>query len=119
MIVTGAMLAESASVADNKLDVRGGVVDTYRIGPDRVIPVTLVVLTQTQPFDKAPTVNLTITTPGGGSTEHDFDVPESSLGGEIGFVVAPLRISAPSDGRYVLSVRAQSGLVALPLTVFS
>ena len=119
MIVTGALLAESASVVDNKLDVRGGVVDTYKIGTDRAIPVTLVVLTQSQPVDKAPTINVTITAPSGEAREFKLDVPRSSLGGEIGFVCAPLRLPAPVDGRYVLSVSAQSGLVTLPLTVVS
>ncbi|BBX62864.1 hypothetical protein MSAS_20380 [Mycobacterium saskatchewanense] len=36
MIVTGALLAEAASVVDNKLNVTGGVVSRFVIGPDRV-----------------------------------------------------------------------------------
>ncbi|UXA17590.1 hypothetical protein [Mycobacterium sp. SMC-4] len=117
MIVTGALLAESASVVDNKLNVAGGVVDRYQIGPDRMVPVTLVVLTKPQPFDKAPSVDLTITDPSGASRAVKIDVPESSLGGEIGFFCLPLSFPAPISGRYVLTVRSQSSVIDLPLNV--
>lgn len=119
MIITGALLAESASVIDNKLNIQGGVVDTYSIGPDRSIPVTLVVLIAPQPFDKAPMIQLTITNPSGAAQESTLEVPESSLGGEVGFVCAAMRISAPADGRYLVSVGTQGGALGLPLTVIS
>ncbi len=117
VIVTGALLAESASVVDNKLNVTGGVVSTYRVSSQPVIPVTLVVLTRSQPFDMAPTVTVTITNPGGESTDVELEVPPSSLGGEIGFFSAALRIPVPALGRYVIALPAQGGSIELPLTV--
>lgn len=119
MIVTGALLAESASAVDNKLNIIGGVADTYQVGPQRVAQVTLVVLIQAEPFDKAPKVDVKITDPSGNSQAHQFDMPESSLGGEIGFGYFPLRIPVPVDGRYVIAVSGRGGFVALPLKVIS
>lgn len=119
MIVTGALLAESASAVDNKLNITGGVADTYRVGSGRVAQVTLVVLTQAEPFDKAPKVDVKITDPSGNVQANQFDMPESSLGGEIGFVYFPLRIPVPVDGRYLISVSSRGGFVSLPLKIIS
>lgn len=119
MKITGALLAESASVVDNKLNIQGGVVDSFRAGPDRLAKATLVVLTRPDPLDRTATIQLTLTTPAGESQESTFDVPESSLGGEIGFAYYSLRIPVPTDGRYVLTVSAQAGSATLPLKVFS
>ncbi|MDY6995218.1 MAG: hypothetical protein SW019_01395 [Actinomycetota bacterium] len=117
MIVTGALLAESASVVDNKLNVTGGVVSTYRMGSHPIIPVTLVVLTRSQPFDMAPTLTVTITNPAGESRDVELEVPLASLGGEIGFFCVPLRIPVPALGRYTVVLPAQGGSIELPLTV--
>lgn len=117
MIVTGALLAESASVVDNKLEVTGGVVSAYRRGEGPTVPVTLVVLTRSQAFDKAPKVILTVEGPSGDSTIVELDVPDSCLGGEIGFFCAPMRIPVPVDGRYVFSIPGQGGAIELPLNV--
>ena len=117
VIVTGALLAESAAVVDNKLEVKGGVVDTFRAGPNRLARVTLVVLIQPEPFDQAATVDITISDPAGKSRDVAVEVPQSSLGGEVGFVVLPLNIPVPLDGRYQLSVTSHGGQVALPLKV--
>jgi hypothetical protein len=119
MIVTGALLAESASVVDNKLDIVGGVVDTCHAGPQRVVRPTLVVLIQPEPFDQVATVDVRVTDPHGGSTDLQFEVPESSLGGEVGFVFYPLSLVVPLDGRYLLSVTGRGGFVSLPLKVIS
>jgi hypothetical protein len=119
VIVTGALLAESAAVVNNKLNVQGGVVDTYQAGPDRLAQATLVVLTQSEPFDKAPGLSLKITNPSGETREIQLEVPSSSLGGEIGFVCFPLGIPVPADGRYVLSISTQTASISLPLNVSS
>lgn len=92
-------------------------IDKFKVGSGRVVAVTLVVLIQPQPFDKSPALNLTVRTPTGDSRRTALDVPESSLGGGVGFICAPLRISVPVDGSYVLSVDTQSGSIALPMTV--
>ncbi len=117
VILTGALLAESASVVDNKLNIQGGVVSSFRAGPSRVAVATLVVLIQPEPLDQTATINLTLADPAGESQPFSFEVPKSSLGGEIGFAYFPLRIAVPVDGRYLLAVSARSGSVTLPLTV--
>ncbi|CAN5488774.1 hypothetical protein BH11ACT7_BH11ACT7_34040 [soil metagenome] len=119
MIVTGALLAEFAAVVHNKLDVKGGVVDSFRAGPDRLARVTLVVLIQPEPFDQAATIDLKISDPAGKSSVTTLDVPQSSLGGEVGFVLVPLQVPVPVDGRYLLSITSHSGSVSLPLKVSS
>ena len=47
-MVTGAFLAEAASVVDNKLNVSGGVLSRVAVGPDRSAQLVLVVLTEAQ-----------------------------------------------------------------------
>ncbi|CAN3131066.1 hypothetical protein ACNUDN_24350 [Mycobacterium sp. smrl_JER01] len=119
MIVTGAFLAETASVVNNKLDVRGGVVDRFIARPDRIAMVTLVVLLQPQPFDQAPVVDVTISTPAGEPHRLVLDVPQNSLGGRIGFFCAPIRLPVPVDGDYVFSIATHQGSLSLPLSVTS
>lgn len=119
MIVTGALLAQSAAVVDNKLDITGGVIDNFRVGPDRLAWVMLVVLIQPEPLDQKPTVDIKILSPEGNSHEVHLEVPPSSLGGEVGFVLSPLGIPVPVDGRYLLSISSHGGLVSLPLKVSS
>lgn len=117
MNVTGALLAESASVVDNKLNIVGGVVASCWAGPQRVVEPTLVVLIQPEPFDRTAKIDVRFTDPTGEAFDVQFDVPESSLGGEIGFVFYPLRLPVPVKGRYLLSVSGRGGFVSLPLTV--
>lgn len=117
MNVTGALLAESASVVDNKLNVQGGVIASCHAGPQRVVEPTLVVLIQPEPFDQAAKIDVRFTDPVGGALEVQFDVPESSLGGEIGFVFYPLKLPVPVQGRYLLSVSGRGGFASIPLTV--
>lgn len=119
MIISGALLAESSSVVDNKLNIQGGVVDTFHVGPDRQVTTTLVVLTQPGESETSPAIEATFTNPIGDSHQFQLEVPESSLGGEIGFVCYPLELSVPTDGRYLLSLSAQGGFAALPVKVFS
>lgn len=119
MIVTGALLAESASVVDNKLNIEGGVVTSFRPGPRRVVTPTLVVLIQPEPFDQAATIEVRFTDPVGAALDVQIDVPETSLGGEVGFVYYPLTLPVPTDGRYLLAVSGRGGFVSLPLIVSS
>lgn len=119
MIVTGALLAESAAVVDNKLDIIGGVVDSARARPNRTVQATLVVLIQPEPADTAPTVDVRFSDPTGTAVDLALAVPESSLGGEIGFVFYPLTLPVPVDGRYLMTVSGRGGFVSLPLRVLS
>ncbi len=119
VIVTGALLAESASVVDNKLNIEGGVVSTCQVGPERAARATLVVLIQPEPSDQNPKIDIKITDPTGSSGDVQLDVPDSSLGGEVGFVFFPMQVPLPIDGRYLISVSSNHGFVSLPLTVSS
>jgi hypothetical protein len=47
-VITGAFLAEAASVVDNKLAASGGVFSGFRVGSARVAEFVLVVLTQAE-----------------------------------------------------------------------
>jgi len=119
VIVTGALLAESASVVDNKLNITGGVISACRVGPERTAQATLVVLMQPESTDRDPKIALEVTDPSGNTETVQLDVPPSSLGGEVGFVFYPIQMPLPADGRYVLAVSSNNGFVALPLNVSS
>ncbi|MGK2865960.1 MAG: hypothetical protein ACSLFA_04845, partial [Mycobacterium sp.] len=84
-----------------------------------IVELTLVVLIQPEPFDQVARIDVRFTDPTGGALDVQFDVPESSLGGEIGFVYYPLRLPVPVDGRYLLAVSGRGGFVSLPLKVLS
>jgi hypothetical protein len=117
VIVTGAMLADSAFVVDNKLSIVGGVVDTCQADLRRLVQVTLVVLIQPEPFDLAPKIDVKFTDPSGNTTEEHFDVPESSLGGEVGFAYWLLNMPVPVKGRYLFTVSSHGGSISLPLKI--
>lgn len=119
VILTGALLAESASVVDNKLNVQGGVIDSFQADSGRLAAATLVVLIQPEGSERTATIDVTFTDPVGESNKFDLEIPPSSLGGEVGFVCYPVRIPVPTDGQYRLTVSAQTGTVTLPLNVFS
>lgn len=117
MNVTGALLAESAWVVDNKLHVQGGVITSCQAGPQRVVEPTLVVLIQPEPLDQAAKIDVRFTDPVGRALDIRFDVPESSLGGEVGFVFYRLKLPVPVKGRYLLAVSGRGGFASLPLTI--
>lgn len=119
MIVTGALLAETASVVDNKLNITGGVISACRVGPERAAQAMLVVLIQPEDSDSEPKIKVTITDPAGNTQDVQMDVPQDSLGGEIGFVYFPIQMPLPVDGRYSISVSSDGGFVSLPLRVSS
>ena len=75
------------------------------------------VLIQPEPFDQAAKIDVRFTDPVGTPLDVQFDVPASSLGGEVGFALYPLKLPVPVDGRYLLEVSGRGGFVSLPLTV--
>jgi hypothetical protein len=119
VIVTGAFLAESAAVVDSKLDVRGGVLSSYQVGPDRLAKVALVVLTQAQAFDKDVRVNIEVVKPSGEIQTVQAAIPKVTLEAENGFAFFPIGIVAETDGRYVLVVTCGGSSVSLTLKVRS
>lgn len=119
MIITGAFLAEAAAVVDNKLDVRGGVLSSYRVGQDRMANVTLVVLTQAEAGDQDVRLNIETVRPDGDLQAAQVVIPDVALKGQNGFAIFPLAIKAEADGRYVLILTCGGSSVSLMLSVFS
>jgi hypothetical protein len=120
MIVTGAFLAEAASVVDNKLNVTGGVLSKFMVGPDRLASFLLVVLTQSEADDPDTRVHVEIWPPTGDKPlRAAYDMPEQALYGEIGFAYFPVEVTLPADGRWVIVVAGGPGVISLPLVVIS
>ena len=117
MEVTGAFLAEEASVVDGKLNIRGaGFLYPY-VGPDRVARVTLVVITRVLQSDTAPKIGIQLIYPSGDSQAVEVEVPAESLFNEIGFAYWPLWLPVEIDGRYVLVVTCDDSSVSIPMSV--
>jgi hypothetical protein len=118
VIITGAFLAEQAATVDNKLNVAGGVLARYTVGPDRLARIVLVVLTQSDPDTVNRRVDVEIRPP----AEEDslyrlFEVPEESVGEFPGFAFFDLDVVLPFDGRWTVVVTGGSGAISLPLEV--
>ena len=69
--------------------------------------------------DTAPKVTLGLVKPCGDAQEEQIDMPVPSMapGGEVGFAFWPILIPVEADGKYLLEVRGDEGVVSLPLTV--
>lgn len=118
MIVTGAFLAEAAAVVDNKLNVTGGVLSRYMVGPDRAAEFVLVVLIQTETDVPDRRIDVEIRPPTGDAPLHtSYEVPEAAVTAEIGFAFFPVAARLPFDGRWVIVVTGGPGTVSLPLVV--
>ncbi|MGP0081156.1 hypothetical protein [Mycobacterium sp.] len=117
-MITGAFLAEAASVVDNKLNVAGGVLSGFVVGPDRSAECVLVVLTQAETDSPVRRVEVEIRPP----TDDEpltlgYELPEAAAGGEIGFAFFDIEVRLPVDGRWVIVVTGGSGAISLPLQV--
>lgn len=118
MIVTGAFLAEAASVVDNKLCVTGGVLSRFVVGPDRLATFLLVVLTQSEADDSNTRVHVEIWPPTGDEPLRvAYEMPQQATAGEIGFAYFPVEVTLPDDGRWVIVVAGGPGVMSLPLMV--
>jgi hypothetical protein len=62
-VITGAFIAESASVVDSKLNVTGGVLSRFVVDVDRLVELLLVVLTQAETGNADRLVNVEIRPP--------------------------------------------------------
>ena len=118
MIVTGAFLAEAASVVDNKLNVTGGVLSRFVVGADRIAQFLLVVLTQAETGDPDHRVDVEIWPPAGDEPLRiAYQMPEAATVGEIGFAFFDVEVRLPRDGRWVIVVTGGPGVISLPLLV--
>ena len=119
-MITGAFLAETAAVVNNKLDVSGGVLAGYTVGPDRTARLVLVVLTQQEIGGSTRQVDVEIRPPDGGEPQQmTYHLPDAAAGGEIGFAFFSVEVDLPCDGRWVFVVTGGPGAVSLPLQVAS
>ena len=117
-MITGAFLAEAASVTDNKLNVSGGVLYRFVVGPDRLAQFTLVVLTQVETGNSDRQVTVEMLDPDGDQARHDtFELPDAAADGEIGFAFYSIEETLPMDGRWVIVVVGGAGAISLPLMV--
>ena len=117
-MITGAFLAEAASVVDNKLTVTGGVLSGFVVGPDRLVRFVLVVLTQSETDGPVGRVEVEIRPP----TDDDplvieYELPDAVAAGEIGFAFFNVEVRLPVNGRWVFVVTGGAGTFSLPLEV--
>lgn len=120
MKVTGAFLAEAAATVDNKLNVQGGVLSKFTVGPDRNARFVLVVLTQPGGDDSERRVDVEIKppSPDDGAPQYKwFEAPEASLGDFPGFAFFEIDARLPEDGRWLIDVTCGDSAVSLPLLV--
>jgi hypothetical protein len=117
-VITGAFLAESASVVDNKLSVSGGVLSGFMVGPDRQARFALVVLTQAETDSPVRRVEVEIMPPTDDeSLVIEYELPDAAAGGEIGFAFFNIEVRLPVNGRWVFVVTGGAGTFSLPLEV--
>ncbi len=119
-MITGAFLAESASVVNNKLSVAGGVLSGFEVGPDRQVKFKLVLLTQSETDSPVREVDVEIMPPTDAEPLIiEYELPDAAAGGEIGFAFFDVEVRLPTDGRWVFVVTCGAGVTSLPLNVTS
>ncbi len=117
-VITGAFLAEAASVVDNKLNVVGGALSGFVVGPDRLAQFVLVVLTQAETDSPVRRVDVEIRPPTDDEPlTLECELPEAAAGSEIGFAFFDIEVRLPVDGRWVTVVTGGAGAISLPLRV--
>jgi hypothetical protein len=118
VIVTGAFLAEAAATVDNKLNVQGGVLSRFTVGPDRFARFVLVVLTRPDGMDSDRRVDIEIRPPTLDAAQYKwFEAPEAAVGEFPGFAFFEIDARLPVDGRWVIDVTCGDSAVSLPLVV--
>jgi hypothetical protein len=111
-------LAEAAATVDNKLNVQGGVLSRFTVGPDRWARFVLVVLTRADTENSDRRVDIEIMPPTLDEAQHlRFEVPEASLGEFPGFAFFEVNVNLPFDGRWTIAVNGGGDAVSLPLVV--
>jgi hypothetical protein len=118
VILTGAFLAEQAAIIDNKLNVAGGVLSKFTVGPDRSASFVLVVLTRSDNDNSDRRVEVELIPPtGDAGVLRRFEVPAASIGEFPGFAFFGVDVSLPVDGRWVIVVTGGTDAITLPLLV--
>lgn len=114
MIVTAAFFCDAANAStDNKLNVVGGVWDSYSIAPEGAeiaYPLTLVSLVEVTTGDTMPaSLKVEVRSPDGTTmltTDGQVSLPSESI---HGFVISNLRVPFTALGRHVFEIGTTSG----------
>ena len=120
MKISGAFLAEKTAAVDNKLNVQGGVISKYKVGPDRIAQFDIVVLTQmdTGGSDSDRLVVIDVSPPNGGGPLHlHRELPANLTQADMGFACFQFRLTLNLNGRWIVAMSGAAGAVTLPLTV--
>ncbi|QCG77618.1 hypothetical protein HOV42_gp35 [Gordonia phage Fairfaxidum] len=121
MMVTGLLIAESAETVDSKINIRGGILDTWGVHPSSMTgQFELVVLLQSSVDDEGRDWSLGIEVVGPDGNQLgliDEVVPTSAGRGENRGHHRTLTVTFPSPGRYVFVVTVDGTTAAVPLTV--
>ena len=121
MRISGAFLAEKVDAVNNKLNVTGGVISNYKVGPDRVAQFHIVVLTQGDAESSAGAdrlVVIEVSPPKGGEPLHMHrELPANLANADVGFACFKFRLTLNLNGRWVVAMSGPAGAVSLPLTV--
>jgi hypothetical protein len=118
MTVTWAFLAESAATVDNKLNVSGGVLSRYTVGPKRTARFVLVLMTEADTENPERQVNVEFRPPTFDEpVRKQFEVPEVALGKFPGFAFFDIDVNLPVDGRWLILVSGGAGTISIPLVV--
>lgn len=118
MILTGAFLADAAAAVDNKLNVQGGVLSRFAVGPDRLARFVLVVLTQAEPDSSDRDITVEMRPPTDDEPIRlNFEAPEAAVAEFPGFAFFEIQLRLPGNGRWVLVVTGGTGAISLPVLV--
>ena len=118
MRISGAFLAEKVEAVNNKLDVHGGVISNYKVGPDRVVQFDIVVLTQGDTDSTDRLVVIEVLPPNGGEPLHlHRELPANLTSADVGFACFQFRLTLNLNGRWIVKMSGGAGSVSLPLTV--
>ncbi|MCX9004972.1 hypothetical protein NLN86_25655, partial [Citrobacter portucalensis] len=102
MILTGAFLADAAAAVDNKLNVQGGVLSRFAVGPDRLARFVLVVLTQAEPDSSDRDITVEMRPPTDDEPIRlNFEAPEAAVAEFPGFAFFEIQLRLPVNGRWV------------------
>jgi hypothetical protein len=116
--LTGAFLAEAAATVDNKLNVQGGVLSKFTVGPDRYARFVLVVLTRPESDYSDRRVDVELKPPTLDAPQYKwFDAPEAAIGEFPGFAFFEIEARLPVDGRWTIETSCGDSSVSLPLVV--
>ncbi len=118
MTVTWAFLAESAASVDNKLNVSGGVLSRYAVGPERLARLVLVLMTEADSDHPDRRVSVEFRPPTFDEpVRQEFEIPEAAIGKFPGFAFFNVEVELPVDGRWLILVSGSAGTISIPLVI--